>query len=163
MLAHRTGTERITMLRSGARRPVTVDAERLLGAISRRHVEIMRDDLSEILYDATADDVEYVFDDRITAISADGDVTFERGAPRRFDIVIGADGLHSGVRGLVFGPESDFATWIGGYIAVATVPDHLGLRDEMRVMLGRGGWSGSTARAGRPRPGRSSSSGHRPS
>ena len=136
VLAHRTGTERITMLRTGARRPITVDAERLLGAISRRHVEIMRDDLSELLYDATAADVEYVFDDRITAISADGDVTFDRGAPRRFDIVIGADGLHSGVRGLVFGPESDFATWIGGYIAVATVPNHLGLHDEMRAMLG---------------------------
>ena len=45
--------------------------------------------------------------------------------------MIGADGLHSGVRKLVFGPEAMFATWIGAYIAVATIPNYLGLRDHM--------------------------------
>ena len=65
----------------------------------------MRDDLSEIYYDAGRDAVEYVFGDQITAISDDGDVTFEHGAPRRFDLVIGADGLHSGVRRIVFGDD----------------------------------------------------------
>ena len=51
-----------------------------IGAVSDRHVEIMRDDLSEIYYDASRNDVEYVFGDEITAITDDGDVSFEHGA-----------------------------------------------------------------------------------
>ncbi|MFC6086400.1 FAD-dependent monooxygenase [Sphaerisporangium aureirubrum] len=117
-----TGTERLTVHRSGARRPVTLDLSKVFQAASDRHVEIMRDDLSEIYYDATKDDTEYVFGDSITAIGDDGEVRFENGAPRRFDLVVGADGLHSNVRGLVFGPEKDFSAFIGAYLAVLTVP-----------------------------------------
>jgi len=134
--ALRTGTERMVLLREGARRPSTIDLRKLLAGFSRRHVEIMRDDLSEILYDATRDDVEYVFGDHVTAIGDDGEVTFANGRPRRFDLVIGADGLHSGVRGLVFGPESAYTRWIGGYIAVASIPNYLDLRNEMRGFAG---------------------------
>ena len=134
--ARRTGTERMVVLREGARRPTTIDLRRLMAGFSRRHVEIMRDDLSEILYDATRDDVEYAFGDHVTAIGDDGEVTFANGRPRRFDLVIGADGLHSGVRGLVFGPESAYTRWIGGYIAVASIPNYLDLRNEMRGFAG---------------------------
>ena len=101
-----TGANRMTVYQEGARRPVRADLSKIFGATSDRHVEIMRDDLSEIYYDATRDDVEYVFGDSITAISRDGEVRFENAAPRRFDVVVGADGLHSNVRRLVFGDES---------------------------------------------------------
>jgi 2-polyprenyl-6-methoxyphenol hydroxylase-like FAD-dependent oxidoreductase len=134
--ARRTGTERMVVLREGARRPTTIDLRKLMAGFSRRHVEIMRDDLGEILYDATRDDVEYAFGDHVTAIGDDGEVTFANGRPRRFDLVIGADGLHSGVRGLVFGPESAYTRWIGGYIAVASIPNYLDLRNEMRGFAG---------------------------
>ena len=134
--ALRTGTERMVVLREGARRPSTIDLRKLMAGFSRRHVEIMRDDLSEVFYDATRDDVEYVFGDHVTGIGEDGEVTFANGRPRRFDLVIGADGLHSGVRGLVFGPESAYTRWIGGYIAVASIPNYLDLRNEMRGFAG---------------------------
>jgi 2-polyprenyl-6-methoxyphenol hydroxylase-like FAD-dependent oxidoreductase len=132
----RTGTESFTVFREGATKPVVIDLRKLMSALSRRHVEIMRDDLSEILHDATRSDVEYVFGDSVTAVSIDGQVRFERGAPRTFDLVIGADGLHSGVRRLLFGPESAYATWIGGYIAVASVPNDHELRNSMRGITG---------------------------
>jgi 2-polyprenyl-6-methoxyphenol hydroxylase-like FAD-dependent oxidoreductase len=93
-------------------------------------VEILRGDLSRILYDATKDATEYVFGDWITSLRevADGvEVTFEHGAPRKFDLVIGADGLHSGVRALAFGPESRFRKDTGYYFAGFTAPNHLGL------------------------------------
>ena len=109
-----------------AARPYEIEVGRLMSAVSDRHIEIMRDDLAEIFYDAGRDGVEYLFGDSITAITEDAggvNVTFEQGQSRRFDLVIGADGLHSNVRGLVFGPESSFATWIGAYLAVATVPE----------------------------------------
>ena len=133
---HATGTERMTIRREHSRREVTIDMTRLMGALSDRHVEIMRDDLSEILYDATRHDVEYVFGDRIVALADDGVVTFERATARRFDVVIGADGLHSGVRRIVFGPESRYSRWLGGYVAVASIPDDQHLHDHMRTLLG---------------------------
>ncbi|CRK56336.1 Oxidoreductase [Alloactinosynnema sp. L-07] len=123
--AKATGTNRMTVWREGVSRPVAVDLSKLYAATSDRHVEIMRDDLSEIYYDASRDRAEYVFGDMITSIAPDGGVTFTNGADRRFDLVIGADGLHSGVRELVFGEESKLSTFIGAYLAVASVPKDL--------------------------------------
>ncbi|WP_427008694.1 FAD-dependent monooxygenase [Pseudarthrobacter sp. H2] len=74
-------------------------------------VEVPRDDLAAILCQAAADDAEFLFGDSITALRADDggiDVIFERAAPRRFDLVVGADGLHSTVRAMAFGP----AIWV---------------------------------------------------
>jgi 2-polyprenyl-6-methoxyphenol hydroxylase-like FAD-dependent oxidoreductase len=116
--AKATGTTRMTVCREG-KAPATIDMTKIFSAVSDRHVEVMRDDLSEIYVDAAGDGVEYVFGDRITGIDDDL-VSFEHGAARRFDIVVGADGLHSGVRRLVFGDEPEY--FIGGYLAVATAP-----------------------------------------
>ncbi|GGS68386.1 FAD-dependent oxidoreductase [Planobispora rosea] len=132
--ARRTGTERLAFRTAGGDRPYEAEVGRLIRIMSDRHVEIMRDDLSEILYEATRHDVEYLFGDSIAAITEEPggvEVTFERGPARGFDLVIGADGLHSNVRRLVFGPESRFSTWIGAYLAVMSLPNYLGLRDRM--------------------------------
>ncbi|MGZ3145470.1 FAD-dependent monooxygenase [Lentzea chajnantorensis] len=131
----KTGTERLTFLREGTRRPISGDATKLFAAASDRHVEVMRDDLSEVYYDATRADVEYVFGDSITSIT-EGDVTFEAGVPRRFDLVIGADGLHSNVRRLVFGEVAKRFT--GAYLAVLSVPRELGVPGAMTGHIGPG-------------------------
>ncbi|GAA3102649.1 FAD-dependent monooxygenase [Nonomuraea salmonea] len=138
VVAAKTGTERLTMHVEGGGRPVDVQVGRVMGAFSDRHVEIMRDDLGEIFYDATRHDTEYVFGDSITAISDSGEVTFERGRPARYDLVIGADGLHSNVRRLVFGPEERCTSWIGAYLAVASIPNYLGLDGRMEGLAGVG-------------------------
>jgi 2-polyprenyl-6-methoxyphenol hydroxylase-like FAD-dependent oxidoreductase len=133
-----TGTDTLTMYREGRRRPLRVDLTKLAGAASDQHVEIMRDDLSEAYYDAGRDDVEYVFGDSITAISPDGEVTFEHAAPRRFDVVVGADGLHSNVRRLVFGDEAGLTRFIGGYLAVVSAPKTMARHGEMLGHVGVG-------------------------
>jgi 2-polyprenyl-6-methoxyphenol hydroxylase-like FAD-dependent oxidoreductase len=92
--------------------------------VSDRHVEIMRDDLGEIYYDASRHDAEYVFGDQITAIADDGEVSFEHGALGRFDLIVGADGLHSGVRRIVFGDDVP-ERFLGGYLSVVSVPKSL--------------------------------------
>ncbi|QWF79866.1 FAD-dependent monooxygenase [Amycolatopsis sp. CA-230715] len=95
-------------------------------------LELERDDLVRILHSATENDVEYVFDDSISALAQDDsgvDVEFERGEPRRFDLVIGADGLHSTVRRLAFGPESSYARYLGLYSASVRVDPGFGRED----------------------------------
>src|SRR5215510_450171 len=92
-------------------------------------VEILRGDLVSILYDRAKHDVEYVFGDSIMSLTQDAggvDVTFEKGAPRRFDLVIGADGIHSNVRHLAFGPESQFLRYKGYYGAFSEADPSLG-------------------------------------
>ncbi|MFI7639538.1 FAD-dependent monooxygenase [Nonomuraea sp. NPDC049400] len=93
-------------------------------------IEILRGDLARILYDATKEHTEYVFGDSITSLTEDDHgvtVTFERTPPRRFDLVIGADGLHSNTRRLAFGPEERFVKHLGVYCAIFTTANHLGL------------------------------------
>ncbi|MFS8099185.1 FAD-dependent monooxygenase [Lentzea alba] len=131
-----TGTERITFVREGTRKPIHADVTKLFAAASDRHVEVMRDDLSEIYYEATLPDVAYLFGDSITSIGDDGAVTFDNAAPQRFDLVIGADGLHSNVRRLVFGEAEK--TFTGAYLAVLSVPRELGVPGEMTGHIGPG-------------------------
>jgi 2-polyprenyl-6-methoxyphenol hydroxylase-like FAD-dependent oxidoreductase len=128
--AHATGTKLLLIHRPGAARPAEIDYHKLTAAMSDRHVEIMRDDLSEIYYDAGRDDVEYLFGDEITSISDDGDVTFAHASGRRFDVVVGADGLHSGVRRLVFGDDVQ-ERFLGCYLSVLSVPKSLARDGEM--------------------------------
>jgi 2-polyprenyl-6-methoxyphenol hydroxylase-like FAD-dependent oxidoreductase len=131
----RTRTEVIALVLSDGR-SYAVPAEMASEGVSARHIEIMRGDLARILYDAARDQVEYVFGDSIAAVHDDGtrvEVTFERGAPRTFDLVVGADGLHSVTRRLVFGPEEPFMRLLGGYLAVFTVPNFLHLENRMMI------------------------------
>jgi 2-polyprenyl-6-methoxyphenol hydroxylase-like FAD-dependent oxidoreductase len=137
-----TGTDTLRLYREGRHRPARIDLTKIVGAASDRHVEIMRDDLSEVYYEAGRDQVEYLFGDSITAISPDGEVTFEHAAPREFDIVVGADGLHSNVRRLIFGEEAGLTRFIGGYLAVVSAPKALADHGEMVVHFGAGRLAG---------------------
>jgi 2-polyprenyl-6-methoxyphenol hydroxylase-like FAD-dependent oxidoreductase len=139
--AHATGTTRLTLRRAGARNAATVDYLKLLAVISDRHVEIMRDDLSQIYYEAGRDDVEYVFGDEITSISEDGDVRFAHAAPRRYDVIVGADGLHSGVRSLTFGADAGHTRFLGGYLAVVSVPKTFACEGEATGIVGPNRWA----------------------
>src|SRR4029079_16853895 len=102
---HATGTTVLNAYRPWATKPARIDYLKLIGAVSDRHVEIMSDDLSTIYYDATPHDAEYVFDDESAGTADRGQVTFQHGAPRRFGLIVGADGLHSGGRRIVFGDD----------------------------------------------------------
>jgi 2-polyprenyl-6-methoxyphenol hydroxylase-like FAD-dependent oxidoreductase len=89
-------------------------------------IEIARGDLAGVLRDATAGFTDYRYGDRITTLDQDADgvdVTFAGGRRERYDLVIGADGVHSGVRSLAFGPESGYVRYLGLYSAYFTVTD----------------------------------------
>jgi len=113
------------------------------GDLTNPDVEVLRDDLARIVSDAAGDGVEYLFDDAIAELDQDDDevrVRFGSGLRRTFDLVVGADGLHSNTRRLVFGPTERFIHHMGTYMAVFTVPNFLGLENwqVMHQMPGEG-------------------------
>lgn len=110
------------------------------GRLDSDDFELLREDLVRLVYERTREDVEYLFGDTITALDEDEAgvrVDFERAASRTFDLVIGADGLHSTVRRLAFGPEERFAHHLGSYLSVFSADNFLGLED-WQVWLSEG-------------------------
>jgi 2-polyprenyl-6-methoxyphenol hydroxylase-like FAD-dependent oxidoreductase len=108
-------------------------------------IEILRGDLAQVLYDDTSQQVEYVFGDRIAELAQDADgvdVTFVSGDRRRFDLVIGADGLHSALRGMAFGPREKFIRHLGLVLAFFTVPNEFGIDGWMYDYQEAGRWAG---------------------
>lgn len=103
-----------------------------------RDVEITRDRLNRILREAVPDTVEFRFGTSVTSIAdgPDGVVAgLSDGRQARHDLVVGADGLHSSVRRLAFGPEKDFVRHFGYYVALVDLPELPGGRDWQRAML----------------------------
>ncbi len=134
--ARRRGTDTLGTSFVNARGKRTVTMDRGFGVIDASDVEIMRGDLAEMLHQHTKDATEYLFGDSIRAMEERADgvlVTFERSAPRTFDMVIGADGMHSNVRKLAFGDEAQFIRHLGSYMAIFTAPNTLGL-DRWQLM-----------------------------
>lgn len=102
------------------------------GRLDSDDIEVLREDLTALLYERTAGDVDYLFGDSIATLDQDDHgvrVTFERAEPRTYDLVIGADGLHSTVRRLAFGPEAAYLHHLGTYLAVYTMDNFLDLQD----------------------------------
>ncbi len=94
-------------------------------------LEIMRGTLCVLMKEAVGDS-EYIFGDTITSIADKSDgifVEFENHPARTFDLVIGADGLHSTVRKLVFGDEGQFSQEFGVYISVFSFQNFINLSD----------------------------------
>ncbi|MFI0714542.1 FAD-dependent monooxygenase [Streptomyces inhibens] len=107
------------------------------GRLDSDDIELLREDLVRLLHEHTRDDVEYLFGDSITALEQDeheAHVDFVHGASRTFDLVVGADGLHSTVRRLAFGPEETFSHHLGTYLSVFSADNFLDL-DNWQVWL----------------------------
>ncbi|MBY0441198.1 MAG: FAD-dependent monooxygenase [Mycobacteriaceae bacterium] len=99
------------------------------GVIDNSDLELLREDLVALIYSTTLD-AEYLFDDTIVAIDECADkvrVSFENHPDRAFDLVIGADGVHSNVRRLAFGPEASVSKRMGQFLAICTASNFLDL------------------------------------
>jgi 2-polyprenyl-6-methoxyphenol hydroxylase-like FAD-dependent oxidoreductase len=131
-----TQVRTLSFLNAAGRRTGRINLQALRRAAASREVEVPRGELAAALFEAGRGEAEFVFDDSIAGLAQDDggvDVTFERSAARRFDLVIGADGLHSAVRCLAFGPERDFVQHMGLY--VATMPLHDFAVDASDVLM----------------------------
>ena len=98
-----------------------------------RFTSVKRSDLSAAIFGSLGPGVETIFGDSIARIEDTGsavNVEFEHSPARQFDLVIGAGGLHSRVRKLMFGPEQDFLVPLGFHVAAFEV-DGYKYRDEL--------------------------------
>ena len=102
-----------------------------------RYVSLPRGELAAAIFASLDGEVESIFGDSVARLEQTEtcvQVTFESGATREFDLVVGADGLHSRVRELVFGPESRFEKYLG-YKAAAFGVKGYRPRDELVYMM----------------------------
>ncbi|MGI5176736.1 FAD-dependent monooxygenase [Dactylosporangium sp. CA-152071] len=129
--AERVDERGIATVDAAGRWTSTMAADAFGGEGMVAEIELPRGDLARVLHEATRDDVDYRFGDRITSLRQDGprvEVGFASGGAEEFDLVVGADGVRSGVRALAFGPETDFVRPLGGYTAFFSIPDPGDLR-----------------------------------
>ncbi|MFI9162535.1 FAD-dependent monooxygenase [Kitasatospora aureofaciens] len=120
-----TGGSPITFVDQRGRRLLHLPADFAGGEL-----EVPRGELAHVLYRHGNSRAEYVFGDSVEALEETASgvrVAFRHGAPREFDLVIGADGLHSTVRRLAFGPERQFVRHLGYYAATWQLPNDDGL------------------------------------
>ncbi|MEU6608229.1 FAD-dependent monooxygenase [Streptomyces shenzhenensis] len=92
-------------------------------------IEIAREDLARILHAGLDEHTPVVFGESIRSLHDDGtgvDVVFASGKTDRFDLVVGADGMHSITRRLTFGPEGDYLEHLGFYVALTDLPSARG-------------------------------------
>jgi 2-polyprenyl-6-methoxyphenol hydroxylase-like FAD-dependent oxidoreductase len=102
-----------------------------------RYVSLARSDLAAVIYGAIGGAVELILGDTVAAIKDDGNrvrVTFDSGTTRDFDLVVGADGLHSRVRRLAFGPDDRFEKYLGMVVA-AFESEGYPQRDELVALM----------------------------
>lgn len=136
----RTDVQGGSVVNAAGKRVASMDGDTFGGRI-HEDAEILRGDLSRLLYDLTRDKVDYLFNDSIASL-ADGpdgvDVVFESGKRARYDLVVGADGLHSNTRGLAFGDERQFVRDMGYYVSIFSVPNHLNLDRWELTYVGAG-------------------------
>ncbi|MEZ0066031.1 2-polyprenyl-6-methoxyphenol hydroxylase-like FAD-dependent oxidoreductase [Streptacidiphilus sp. MAP12-20] len=111
------------------------EAVRLPASFMSGELEVTRGDLARTIYEAGLAHARYVFGDSIRTLTEHADgvtVEFEQGGTEEFDLVVGADGMHSVTRRLAFGEESEFRRDSGYFFATFSTqaPASLGLRDS---------------------------------
>jgi len=120
-------TELIFLDDNGKKRG-SICLKHLLNVINGRMFSFLRSDLARVLYDITQKHTHYIFDDTITNLEELDDgvlATFKNRDPQKFDLVIGADGLHSNVRTKYFETSELFERHLGYYVCSVTLDNFL--------------------------------------
>ncbi|GAA2349294.1 FAD-dependent monooxygenase [Streptomyces violaceusniger] len=127
-------SRRCTFLNADGSEVASVSPSAVAGGVGGQDLEVRRGDLAAVLYGKVRDDVEFLFNDSIDTLDQSGqgvDVTFHSGQRRTFDLVVGADGMHSQTRESLFGPEEQFHRYLGYCFAIFTMPNTFGLSHEL--------------------------------
>lgn len=129
--------QEVRIVNREGRRVAGFSAETFTRATGGRFTSLPRGDLAASIFGRVQEKIETIFGDSIAKLEQSPTsvhVTFENGPARDFDLVIGADGLHSRVRELVFGPEVQFEKYLGYKVAAFEAPGY-SPRDELTYIM----------------------------
>jgi 2-polyprenyl-6-methoxyphenol hydroxylase-like FAD-dependent oxidoreductase len=127
----------VRVVDGGGRRRAGFEADVFSRLSGGRYVSLPRGDLAAAIFGAASERVEAIFGDSVAGLEPDGrtiQVRFESGAERQFDLVVGADGLHSRVREIAFGPEHRFERFLGYRVAAFEAVGYRP-RDELTYVM----------------------------
>jgi 2-polyprenyl-6-methoxyphenol hydroxylase-like FAD-dependent oxidoreductase len=113
-----------------------MDAALIRAFSDGKYMGLMHTTLGEVLYEALEGSVEVRFGRWLVAVEPGPDaveVTFNDGTSESFDLLIGADGVHSATRALVFGPEEQFSRYLGYTIACYPLVDRYGIGQTVQM------------------------------
>lgn len=102
----------------------TLDVERFRKLLGGRYFPLMRGDLETVIYETVKDNVPIRFGSSITKLEVQPDaveVELSNGKSETYDLVIGADGIHSNIRKLLWGDENQFKRFLGFYVACSVI------------------------------------------
>ncbi|MFI6179876.1 FAD-dependent oxidoreductase [Nonomuraea sp. NPDC051191] len=122
--ARHVGGFDLAYLRADGRPRFTVPRPTVGRLLGDGGLALLRGDIEAVLYEAVRDQAEIRFGATVTGVRQDAggvDVTFGDGSSERADLLVGADGLHSSVRDLVFGPEEHFRRDLNHVVAAFTL------------------------------------------
>lgn len=129
--------QEVRVVNQSGQRVAGFSAQAFVRATRGRFTSLPRGELAASLCAALEANVEIIFGDSVGAIDEFDKgvhVSFESGSARDFDIVVGADGLHSRVRALAFGPGDGFETYLG-YKVAAFQARAYAPRDELLYVM----------------------------
>ena len=129
------GISELVFVDKNNKRKGGLNNEKLKKLVNNRLLTLLRSDLSKVIYNHLDKDIEIIFGDSISKIEQHEEeiaVSFDSGNIRTFNLVIGADGLHSKVRKLVFGDEKQFEKYYGYYTASFTIEN--GVFDDSAIL-----------------------------
>jgi 2-polyprenyl-6-methoxyphenol hydroxylase-like FAD-dependent oxidoreductase len=127
----------VKVVNNMGRRIAGIPVEAFAQIAQGRYISLARGDLAASIFKTIEEDVEVIFDDSVDCLEQTEPclrVRFKRSGVRDFDLIVGADGLHSRIRKLVFGPQSGFEKYLGYKVAAFEVVGYTP-RDELAYVM----------------------------
>ncbi|HEY1334810.1 MAG TPA: FAD-binding domain [Myxococcaceae bacterium] len=127
----------VRMVDRAGRRVSGVPVQAIRRAVGGRWLSIPRSELAAAIFRSIEGRVEMLFGDTVTSLAqgaAAVEVRFEHAGTRSFDLVIGADGVHSAVRQLAFGAERRFEKYLGMQFAAFELAGYRPRDEDVYVM-----------------------------
>ena len=121
------GVDDIRLVNGRGERSGGFGGDVIRSALGDRYLSLLRSDLSRTIYDSLEGKVRTIFGDTVARLEQRDEsvlIEFQRAPAEEFDLVIGAGGLHSRVRNLVFGPDRLFEKYLGYYAASFATDDY---------------------------------------